>query len=254
MRRPASLVTILLALTAAAFTAQQTPAARTSASKPTSAQTKFLAAGPFLFEPGAIRPTFLDAFQDRPTVVSPDGSLEVTVTGPARSLLAWVTVVPRGYPAPGIPFRVWPLEASGDVLWRPDSQTFALTDNRYANLSYVFVCGTAFSLGENGAQPGVPIIDLTPLVKRAFDKRAKRYYAGSFDEDRLFYAKALRWLGGDKLLVGVSALTSGPPNLPNRGLKDWDVAYVVDVPHKTVLGEVSESALLSQYGIKVSDK
>jgi RHS repeat-associated protein len=62
------------------------------------AQTDLLPAGPFLFEPGTIHPTFMDAFGDRPVVRSPDGRLAVTVTGPRESYGAWVTIAPSAFP------------------------------------------------------------------------------------------------------------------------------------------------------------
>jgi hypothetical protein len=218
-----------------------------SAARP--ADKDFLPAGPFLFEPGATSPTFMDAFGDRPAVKSPDGKLGVTVTGPKESYGAWVTIAPSAFPDG--PVQVWPIQRSVDVLWGPDSQSFALTDNRYANRSYVLLFGTGFRMGQNGPGLGVPITDLTPTVEKAFHKRAQEYYAGQDYDAHHFYAKVLRWIGNEQLLVGVSAITSGPPTFPNRGVRIWNVAYLVDVSHKTVLTEVSESQLLSNFGIKV---
>jgi hypothetical protein len=225
-----------------------------SASRP--ADKDFLPAGPFLFQPGAPHPIFLDAFKDRPSVVSPDGTLEITVTGPPKSLLAWVTVVQRNNLAPGFPFPVWPLEASGDVLWAPDSEEFALTDNRYANLSYVLVFSTTFRMGESEPGLGVPITDLTSVVRKAFEERARGYYAGQDFDTPLFYAKALQWIENDRLLVGLSARTL-LANTPGSGqqtlrIRDWDLGYVVDVPSKKIVDELSEAQLLSRYGIKVA--
>jgi len=209
----------------------------------------FLTTGVFLYEPGDIHPTSLDAFKKRPHVISPDERLEVTVTGPPESLGAWVTVV-----APDFPFPVWPLEAGADVLWRPDSQAFALTDIRYANLSYVLVCGTEFRMGEDGPGLGVPITNLTPSVRKAFEQRAAKYYGADDNyETRLFYAMALRWVGSDDLLLGVSATTAGPPTFPDRGVKAWAVAYLVDVPNEKLLREVSREQLLSEYKIRVHE-
>jgi hypothetical protein len=134
----------------------------------------FLPAGPFLFEPGAVRPTYMDAFNSRPVVKSSDGKFGLTVTGPKESYEAWVTISPSKFPDG--PVQVWPIQASVAVLWRPNSQSFALTDNRYANLSYVLVCGTEFRIGEDEPGLGVQIVDLTPIVRKAFEESARKYY------------------------------------------------------------------------------
>jgi hypothetical protein len=204
-------------------------------------------------KPSSTRPTVLSfAPGYRHVVNSPDGSLEITVTGPAKSLMAWVTVVQKGFLPPGFPFPVWPIEGSVDVLWRPDSQAFALTDYRYANRSYVLVFGARFHLGESSSKLGASAADLTPIVRKAFEKRPKEYYGiSSFDAPN-FYTRVLRWVGNNQLLVEVSAETTGPATFPNRGVKEWDLAYLVDVQHKVVARELSESQLLSQYGIKVA--
>jgi hypothetical protein len=214
----------------------------------------FLTKGVFLFEPGDIHPTYLDAFKNRPNVISPDGRLEVTVTGPPESLGAWVTVVQRGRLAPDFPFPVWPLEGSADVLWRPDSQAFALTDHRYANNMYALVCGAEFRMGESGPGLGVAISDLTPIVRKAFEEHPRKYYGADDNYDTPnFYAMALRWAGSDDLLVGVSATTSGPAAFPNNGVKIWAVAYLVDVTNEKLVREVSKEQLLSEYKIKVNE-
>ena len=209
-----------------------------------------VAGGPFLFERGTIRPTYMDAFNTRPVVKSPDGRLGVTVAGPKASYGAWVTIDPSAFPDG--PVQVWPLQASADVLWRADSEAIALTDNRYANSSYVLVFGVFFRMGEANEGLGIPVTDLTPTVEKAFDEDANKYYAGRNYETRLFYAMVLRWTENDQLLVGVSAQTAGPATLPDRGVKEWNIAYLVDVPSKKVMAEISEAQLLSQYGVKVS--
>jgi hypothetical protein len=248
MRYPALLITISLVFATLAPAAQKPgPATRP-------AQPDFLPAGPFLFEPGTTRPTFMDAFGDRPVVKSPDGRLAVTVTGPSESYGAWVTIDPSAFPDG--PVQAWPVQISVDVLWRPDSQAFALTDNRYANLSYVLVLGTRFRMGESGPELGVPMIDLTPVVRRAFDKRAGKYYKYDarerFDGDTpFFYAKALRWVGNDQLLLGVSATTI--PAYTKRGMRWWCLGYLVGVSGRKVVRELSKGQLLSEYGIKVAE-
>jgi hypothetical protein len=193
-------------------------------------------------------PTYVDAFDARPVVASPDGKFGVTVTGPKKSYLAWLTIDPSGFPGGAI--QVWPLQANGEVLWRPDSTAFAFTDNRYANLAYVLVFGTHFNIGEGGAELGVPIEDLTSAVRKNFEERVQKYYSSADYDTRLFYANALRWIGNDQLLVGVNAKTVGDSELlPNRGIKDWFLGYLVDVPHKSVLHEFETGQMLSQYGI-----
>jgi len=212
---------------------------------------KYLPAGPFTFASGAVHPTYMDAFDGRPLVKSPNGKLGVTVTGPKKSDEAWVTLSPSTFPDG--PVQVWPIQRNVAVLWRSDSRAFALTDNRYANNSYVLVCGTEFRMGENGLGLGVPMTDLTPVVQNAFAGPARKYY-GTVDYDTLlFYAKVLRWIGDDDLLVGISARTSGPTTFPNRGLKDWDFAYLVDVPNRKVIRTVDRAQLLLEYKITVSD-
>jgi len=211
-------------------------------------------AGPFVFEAGGTKPTYLDAFDDRPVVQSPNGRLGITVTGPKESLEAWVTVAPSTFPGGSV--QVWPLEASAAVLWRPDSGAWALTDDRYANASFVLVCGTDFRMGENEPGLGVPITDLTPIVAEALDARVQKYYGlGYYQTDiPLFYAYALRWIGNDELLVGVSARIVGPAKPPNRDQENWDLAYLVDVPNKKVIREVTKAQLLTDYKIKVVDE
>lgn len=242
VRQPGLLTAIFLVISTLALAGQQSHSVA-----PTDKD--FLPAGPFLFAPGTTQPTFMDAFSDRPLVKSPDGKLEVTVTGPKRSYEAWVTISPSTFPDG--PIQIWPLQASADVLWRPDSRAFALTDLRYANLSYVLVCGTEFKMGESGEGLGVPITDLTPIVRKAFAEKARKYYETDNYETRLFYAYVLRWIGNDDLLVGVSARTFGPSTFPNRGQREWDLAYLVDVPNRKVMHEVDKNQLLSEYKIKV---
>jgi hypothetical protein len=236
-----SLTAFLVAATLALAAQQPDAAAHT--------KNDFLPAGPFLFEPGTIHPTYMDAFNDRPDVKSPDGKLGLTVTGPKKSWGAWVTIFPSKFPDG--PVQVWPIQGNVDVLWRPDSRAFALTDNRYANHSYVIVCGTEFRMGESGEGLGVPITDLTPVIQKAFAEPAQKYY-GTDDYDTLsFYAKVLRWVGKNDLLVGISAMTSGPTTFPNRGLREWNLAYLVNVPNREVLREVDKKQLLSEYKIAV---
>ena len=207
--------------------------------------------GSFAFEPGAIHPTYMDAFGDRPVVKSPDGKLGVTVTGPKESYAAWVTISLAAFPEGSI--QVWPIQASVDVLWRPDSQAFALTDMRNANRSYVLVCGTDFRMEDNGEGLGVPITDLTSAIENAFQKIPQEYYAGQSFDTPQFFAMVLRWTGNEQLLVGVSAQTSGPGTFPDRGIKEWNVAYLIDVPSRKVLHVVDKERLLSEYRIKVTE-
>jgi hypothetical protein len=106
-------------------------------------------------------------------------------------------------------------------------------------------------MGESEEGLGVRITDLTPIVQKAFEEPAQKYNGTDDYETRLFYAKALLWIGDGDLLVGVSAMTSGPATLPNRGLKEWDLAYLVDVPNRKIAREVDKEQLLSEYKIKV---
>jgi hypothetical protein len=243
----------VLLMTISLILATLTPAAQKHDSASPQDQV-FLTTGVFLYEPGDIHPTYLDAFKNRPHVVSPDDRLEVTVTGPPESLGAWVTVLQRDNLAGGLDFPVWPLEGSADVLWRPDSQAFALTDHRYANNMYVLVCGTEFRMGEDGPGLGVPITNLTPIVRKAFEQRAAKYYGADDNyETRLFYAMALRWVGSDDLLLGVSATTEGPATFPDHGVNIWAVAYLVDVRNEKLVREVNKEQLLSEYKIRVNE-
>jgi hypothetical protein len=207
----------------------------------------FLPAGPFLFEPGTVRPTYMDAFDDRPVVKSPDGKFGITATGPKESYAAWVTVSLSA--SPDVSIRVWPIQASVAVLWRPNSQAFAVTDH-YSNDSYVLLCGTTFRMENDPGGLGVPITDLTPIVRKAFNAQVEKYYESDKVETRLFYAIALRWVGSDELLVGISARTVGPATASNQGQKEWDFAYLVDISDMKVIHEVDKEQLLSEYKIK----
>lgn len=204
--------------------------------------------GLFLFRRGTPRPTYLDAFQARPTVISPDGTLAITVTGPRKSLLAYVTVEARGKPVPGSPFRVWPLAAGGYVLWRPDSKAFALTDQLYA----VLVFTARFRVGENLPGPGFRENDLTSVITAALYKRADAYYGTSNWVLDTEYIEALRWIGNDRLLTSLSAATS-PPGSARDHVKGWSFAYLVGVAQRKVLRVLDAHQLLSRYGIKMTD-
>lgn len=241
VRKTVQSITVLLTIAASALAAQQ-PNSATAADK------DFLPASPFQFEPGGIQPAYMDAFDDRPVAKSPDGKLDITVTGPKDPFQAWVTISPSTFPSAAV--RVWPIQASVAVLWEPDSKAFALTDNRYANNSYVLVCGTEFRMGEDEPGLGIPITDLTPVVRKAFEERTEKYYKTDEYETRLFYAKVLRWIGNDDLLIGISARTARPPTFPDRGINEWDFAYLVDVPDRKVVREVNKVQLLSEYKIK----
>ena len=241
VRKSVQSITVLLTIAASALAAQQ-PNSATAADK------DFLPAGPFQFELGGIQPTYMDAFDNRSVAKSPDGKLEITVTGEKNLYQAWVTISPLTFPSAAV--RVWPILTSAAVLWRPDSEAFALTDNRYANNSYVLVCGTEFRMGEDEPGLGIPITDLTPIVRKAFEERTGKYYKTDEYETLLFYAKVLRWIGNDDLLIGISARTAGPPTFPDRGINEWDFAYLVDVPDRKVVREVNKVQLLSEYKIK----
>jgi len=238
------LLTISIMFTSLALRAQKADSAA-----PTDKD--FLPAGPFLFEPGTVHPTYLDAFDTRPLLKSPDGKLGVTVTGPRESYEAWVTISPSTFP--NGPVQVWPIQASVDVLWRPDSGAFALTDNRYADHSFALVFGTRFRIGEDGPGLGVPITDLTPIVQGAFDEHARKYYGSQGYDSLLFYAKVLRWIGSDCLLVGLDARTYNPQVAPpgTFGNKEWFLAYIIAIPGGRVIRELDEGQLLSEYGIKI---
>lgn len=229
-----------------------TPGAQKPGTQPTDAD--FLPAGPFLFEPGAIQPTYMDAFDSRPVVKSPDGKLAVTVTGPKESYGAWVTIDPSDFPNGAI--QVWPIQRNCAVLWRSDSEAFALTDNRYANASYALVFGTQFHMGENGEGLGIPITDVTPVIRKNFETRAQKFYVANAYEIDLIYVKALQWVGDDQLLVGLNARTSLATPLDQKiqdlRVRDWYLGYMIDVRSKKVVGELDEGQLLSQYGIKVA--
>ena len=242
VRKSVQSIALLLTIATSTLSAQQPNSA-------TTAEKNFLPAGPFQFEPDDIQPTYMDVSDDRSVVKSPDGKLDITVTGAKKVYQGWVTISPLTFT--GAAVQVWPIQASVAVLWRPDSHSFALTDNRYANLSYVLVCGTEFRMGEDKPGLGIQIIDLTPILRRHFEEDARKYYDTDNYETRLFYVKTLRWIGNDDLLVGVSARTLGPPTFPNQGQKQWDFAYLVDVPNTKVMRQVTKQQLLSEYKIKV---
>lgn len=250
MRSSAPLITLLLLFAIASAVAQM-PSSAVRPEHPS-----FPPPGPFLFGPGSVQPTYIDPFDYRPVVKSPDGSLEVAVTGPKKSLGAWVTVVQTGSLAPGFPFQVWPIEAGGSILWRPDSSAFAFTDYRYADMAFVLIFGTDFNMGNRGPTLGVPMTDLTPVVRRAFAAHADKYYSSRDWVVPFFYVVALRWIPNDQLLVGLKARTwvSTRPGATVRDMrvKFWYLGYVVDVSDKRVVSELSEAQLLSEYGIKVA--
>lgn len=100
---------------------------------------------------------------------------------------------------------------------------------------------------------GLPITDLTTIVREPFQDTAQKYYGVYSYDTPLFYANALRWIGNDDLLIGVSARTSGPAKFPNRGQKEWDLAYLVDVPNRKVIRAVNKQQLLSEYKIRVAE-
>ena len=207
-----------------------------------------LAAGPFLFGPGTIHPTPMDWLDDRPVVKSPDGKLQVTVTGPKQSYEAWVTI--SSSKVSGGSIQIWPIQRNVAILWKPDSGSFALTDDRYSNLSYVLICGTEFRMGESDSGLGVLVTDLTPIVRNAFEIQARKYYHGDSYEIRLFYARVLSWVSNDELLIGVSARTFGPSTFPNGGQEEQNIAYQVDLPNKKILRELDKNQLWSEYKIK----
>jgi hypothetical protein len=241
VRKSAQVITVSLTFAASALVAQQPNSAIATGKG-------FLPAGPFQFEPGGIQPTYMDALDERPVAKSPDGKLDITVSGPKNPDEAWVTISLSTFPAAAV--QVWPIQASVAVLWRPDSGAFALTDNRYANGSYVLVCGTEFRMGDDERGLGIPITDLTPIVRKAYEERPRKYYKTDEYETLMFYAKVLRWIGNDELLIGISARTAGPPTFPDRGMNEWDFAYLVDVPDRKVVREVNKVQLLSEYKIK----
>lgn len=186
--------------------------------------------------------------------LSPNGKVEVTITGKKDSLGAWVTV--KQLPEGGS-IRVWPVERNVDVLWKPNSSAFALTDNRYANRSYVLIVGTKFHM--SGKCLGVRRFDLTPLVKRALMKRVRMYYRRRFGisnagEPYSLYVKAVRWVGNERLLIGVFAITSLPLHKLGaaKGVKAWERGYLVDVSRMTIMRVVSERTMRARYGVHFS--
>ncbi len=191
----------------------------------------------------------MDWIKIRPRIKSPDGKFEITVTGPKESLRAWVTV--KSLTPPYLSLRVLSIQRDVTVLWRPDSKAFALTDDRYANLSYARVYGVYFAKCTNiGTCLALRVTDLTPVVRKVFEASLQKYYFPNPYEILLFYAKILRWIRKDRLLVGVSAMVTNPRHI--SGENEWNMAYIVDVAHKSVLREIKESQLLSKYGIKIA--
>jgi hypothetical protein len=98
---------------------------------------------------------------------------------------------------------------------------------------------------------GVPVTDLTPIARKAFEIQAVQYYRHTEFDMRSFYAQALRWLGNDQILIGVSAMTVGNMTFPDQGKREWNLAYRVDLLHGRVLRELSEQQLRAEYGIRV---
>ena len=199
---------------------------------------------------------YMDYSTEDVRALSPNSRLEVTVTGEKKSLRAWVTVKQF---AGGWSIRVWPIERNVGVLWKPNSSAFALTDNRYANRSYVIIIGARFHMA--GRDLGVHRVDVTPLVRRALMERVQRYYRGHFGISKVggpysLYVKALRWLGNDRLLIGVFAVTSLP--MPShklgvaRGVKGWKLGYLVNVLRMKIIRPVSTKMMQMEYGINFS--
>lgn len=202
------------------------------------------------------KPVPMDYLTRGVSAVSPNGDLNVTVTGKKEPFQAWVTL---NKPAQGWSIQVWPIERNVTVLWNPDGRSFALTDDRYANHSYVLVIGTRFHM--NGPKLGVQRVDLTPVLQDAFANRARRYYRkhygkSDYDGSYSFYAKALRWVSDNDLLVAVSGITSlplSPRHLGTAaGVKGWAYGYLLDVSHRRILRTLSKKAMRAEYGIDVS--
>ena len=204
----------------------------------------------------AIKPVYLDYSMQGTNATSPDGKFAITVTGEKASLLAWVTLIEHSQ---GWSIQVWPIERNVTVLWQPDSHNFVLTDNRYANESYVLIIGTKFHM--RGPLLGLRRYDITPMLRQALDSGVKRYYrqhygTTDFDDSYQFYAKALCWTSNERLLVGVSTVTSlvAPAHVFGKaqGVKGWLMGYIIDVPQRKIVQTLSEKALKEQYGIDLS--
>jgi len=207
--------------------------------------------------PDSVRAVHFDYSTENVRAVSPNGKFEITVTGEKISLGAWLTIEE---PAQGWIVQVWPIERNVGVLWNPSSDTFAITDNRYANESFVLLIGTEFHL--SGPKLGVERTDITPLLRQAFSNSARQYYlqqykTTEYDASYAFYAKALRWTSNERLLVGVSAITSlvMSPNTFGEapGVKGWILGYLLDMAHGRILETLSKETIREQYGIDLSN-
>lgn len=205
----------------------------------------------------AQRQVYLSYSNDDVRAPSPNGELDVVVTGEKKSLKAWVTLIQNQR---GLYVQAWPIERNVDVLWKPDSRVFALTDNRYANNSYVILVGTKFRT--TGKHLGLRFTNLTPLVRRALQARAKRYYRFHFDTSSVpvvysLYAKALCWMPKDYLLVGVVSITSLPMPPPKfgrpRGVKLWERGYVVSVSDGKIVRSLNKEATRREFGVDLSE-
>lgn len=210
--------------------------------------------GPFYYLPKTALPTLMEAFGDRPISESPNGRYAVTVTGPKESDRACVTIMSMA--GSGHPVCVQRVSRNVNVLWRPDGKAFALTDNRYANASYVLVFWPGLRGILRGDISHSWIKNLTPVITKAVKKHMRKYYGRHnykyFVDTLMFYVKAMRWIGNHELLVGVDARTAGPVTFPSQGIKEWYLSYLINANQNKIIREV-RIAHLPKYGIGITE-
>lgn len=197
----------------------------------------------------ALLPVYL-SYADRSVVPSPDGKWDIVVAGPQRSLMAWLSL--RLSANPEVVYPKWPLQRGAWVLWRPDSSAFALTDAQFANHYFIDVFSTTFRM--RGPVLGSPITSLSSSIEHAFAGLAAKQYSGHKYDTPVFYPKAVRWLGHDRLLVILSARTNESTAKlgPAPGVKDWHLGFVLDVARARVVSVLSAGDVRLRYGIDLA--
>jgi hypothetical protein len=89
-----------------------------------------------------------------------------------------------------------------------------------------------------------------PLGK-SFSQLAARHYAPKEYDFGHFYAKALRWLGNDQLLVGLDAMTSEASSREGQapGVRNWYCGYIMSPEKRQVIRQLDGSDLRREFDI-----